>query len=70
MGSGQLIKAFAAHQLIDEVLLMNFPVVLGCGQQLFSGEIYVELDLVDAKATSSGVVIATHRRNSPSLKSA
>ena len=66
MGSGQLIETLVAHQLVDEFLLMIFPVVLGCGRHLFSGDTYMELDLVDAKATSSGVVIATFRRNSPS----
>lgn len=66
MGSGQLIETLVAHQLVDEFLLMIFPLVLGCGRRLFSGDTYMELDLVDAKATSSGVVIATFRRNSPS----
>jgi dihydrofolate reductase len=66
MGSGQLIETLVAHQLVDEFLLMIFPVVLGSGRHLFSGETYMQLDLVDAKATSSGVVIATFRTNSPS----
>ncbi len=65
MGSGQLIESLVAHQLVDEFLLMIFPVVLGSGRHLFSGDTYMELDLVDARATSSGVVIATFRRNSP-----
>ena len=65
MGSGQLIETLVAHQLVDEFLLMIFPVVLGCGRHLFSADTYMKLDLVDAKATSSGVVIATFRRNSP-----
>jgi len=66
MGSGQLIETLVAHQLVDEFLLMIFPVILGCGRQLFSGHTYMELDLVDAKATRSGVVIATFQRKSPS----
>src|SRR3984957_19582670 len=66
MGSGQLIETLVDYQLVDEFLLMIFPVVLGCGRRLFSGDTYMDLDLVDAKATSSGVVIATFRRNSPS----
>ena len=70
MGSGQLVETLVAHQLVDEFLLMIFPVVLGCGRRLFSGHAYMELDLVDAKATRSGVVIATFLRNIPSLKSA
>jgi dihydrofolate reductase len=69
MGSGQLIETLVAHQLIDEFLLMVFPVVLGCGRRLFSGRTYMELTLVDAKATRSGVVIATFRRTESQLKS-
>jgi dihydrofolate reductase len=62
MGSGQLMETLVAHELVDEFLLMIFPVVLGCGRRLFSGDTYIDLDLVDTKATSSGVVIATFRR--------
>ena len=61
MGSGQLIETLMAHRLVDEFLLMTFPVVLGSGRRLFSGDTYAQLNLVDAKATSSGVVIATYR---------
>jgi dihydrofolate reductase len=67
MGSGQLIDTLIAHQLVDEFLLMIFPLVLGSGRRLFSGETYMGLDLVGATATRSGVVIATFRSNSPSL---
>lgn len=61
MGSGQLIETLVAHQLVDEFLLIIFPLVVGRGRRLFSGDTYQELDLVDAKTTSSGVVIATYR---------
>jgi dihydrofolate reductase len=70
MGSGQLIETLVAHQLVDEFLLMIFPLVLGSGRHLFSGDTYMDLTLVDAKATSSGVVIATFRTNKSELKSA
>jgi dihydrofolate reductase len=62
MGSGQLIETLVAHQLVDEFLLIIFPVVLGCGRRLFSGEASMELDLTDVKATRSGALIATYRR--------
>ena len=64
MGSGQLIETLVAHRLVDEFLLMIFPVVLGCGRRLFAGDTCAELDLVDAKATQSGVIIATYRARS------
>ncbi len=61
MGSGELIETLMAHQLIDEYLLMIFPLVLGTGHRLFASNAHAELDLVDAKSTQSGVVIATYR---------
>jgi dihydrofolate reductase len=61
MGSGQLIETLVAHRLVDEFQLMTFPVLLGSGRRLFAGDTFAELDLVDAKATPSGVVIATYR---------
>jgi len=61
MGSGQLIETLVAHRLVDEFVLMTFPVVLGSGRRLFAGDTYTELDLIDAKATPSGVLIATYR---------
>jgi dihydrofolate reductase len=64
MGSGQLIETLVAHQLVDEFLLMIFPVIVGRGRRLFSGDEYLKLGLVDAMATNSGVVIATYRRES------
>jgi dihydrofolate reductase len=61
MGSGRLVETLMAHHLVDELLLMIFPVVLGSGRRLFAGDTYAELDLVDARATTSGVVLATYR---------
>ena len=66
MGSGQLIETLMASQLVDEFLLMIFPVVLGSGRRFFAGNVFMALDLVDAQATGSGVVIATYRRKYPS----
>jgi dihydrofolate reductase len=65
MGSGQLIETLMAHHLVDEFLLMIFPVVLGTGRRLFAGDDFLELELIDAKGTSTGVVIATYRTNAP-----
>ncbi len=65
MGSGQLTETLMAHQLVDEFLLMIFPVVLGSGRHFFSGDAFMAVELIDAKATSSGVVIATYRKKNP-----
>jgi dihydrofolate reductase len=61
MGSGQLIEMLMAHQLVDEFLLIIFPVVVGGGRRLFSGAVCLELDLADAQTTRSGALIATYR---------
>jgi dihydrofolate reductase len=61
-GSGGLIGALIAADLIDEYLLMIHPVVLGTGRRLFGDGHSVELELMDAVTTSTGVVIAAYRR--------
>ncbi len=61
MGSGELIEALMGHELIDEYLLFVHPLVLGSGRRLFTdGGPAASLRLLDAKPTSSGVVIARY----------
>ncbi len=61
-GSGDLIGALIAADLIDEYLLMIHPLVLGSGRRLFPAGQSAELVLADAVTTSTGVVIAAYRR--------
>lgn len=50
------------HHLVDEFLLIVHPIVLGRGRRLFTYDgAYTALELVDAKPTASGVIIATYR---------
>jgi len=60
MGSGVLVGALMAADLIDEYLLMIAPVVLGTGRRLFAGGIEASLRLLDSSTTSTGVLIATY----------
>lgn len=60
-GSGELIGALMAADLIDEYLLIIHPIVLGSGRRLFGGGQSAELELIDAVATTTGVVIAAYR---------
>jgi dihydrofolate reductase len=60
MGSGVLIQALRRERLIDEYLLMVHPIVLGSGRRLFPEGSPIELTLVDATTSSSGVVLATY----------
>ena len=67
MGSGQLIRSLLPHGLIDEYLLMIYPLVLGSGQRLFEPDDHVtKLRLVDCTPTTTGVIIATYE---PSVQS-
>jgi dihydrofolate reductase len=62
-GSARLVQALLDHDLVDELRLMVFPVVLGGGKRLF-GETSDKkpLRLVDSKVVGDGVVILVYRR--------
>jgi dihydrofolate reductase len=61
MGSGRLIRTLARESLIDEYILMIYPLVLGSGLRLFSEEQpEAALRLRDSVTTSTGVIIATY----------
>jgi len=61
-GSRQLAQALLDHDLVDELHLMVFPVVLGTGKQFF-GETTGKkpLRLVDSKVVGDGVAILVYR---------
>jgi dihydrofolate reductase len=60
-GSIRLARALIEHDLVDELRLMLYPVVLGAGERLF-GELSHKkpLRLVDTKAVGDGVLIHTY----------
>jgi dihydrofolate reductase len=61
-GSGNLIRWLLANDLVDEIILLTVPVVLGQGTRLFpdSGP-DIGLEVVDSRATPSGVTIQVFR---------
>jgi dihydrofolate reductase len=61
-GSAQLAQTLIEHDLVDELRLMVFPVVLGTGKRLFGdpGE-RKTLRLVDSKVVGDGVLILTYQ---------
>ena len=62
-GSSVLIQTLLKHDLIDEIDLLIFPLVLGKGKRMFGeGTIPAALKLVDSKASSTGVVMSRYRR--------
>jgi dihydrofolate reductase len=62
-GSCQLAQTLIEHDLVDELHLMVFPVVLGTGKRLF-GETSDKktLRLVDSKTVGDGVAILVYER--------
>ena len=60
-GSSTLYPQLLAAGLIDRLLVMTFPVVLGQGKRLFgSGTPSFTLKLVEQELSGTGVVIATY----------
>jgi dihydrofolate reductase len=65
-GSGTLIQTLLRHDLVDEFVLVVFPVLVGPGKRLFAeGTAPATLELVETAATGTGVVISTYRRRGP-----
>src|ERR671930_876913 len=62
-GSAQLAQSLIEQDLVDELRLMVFPVVLGSGKRLF-GETSDQkhYELADSKTVGDGVAILTYRR--------
>lgn len=68
MGSGELIRSLMPHDLIDEYLLLVYPLVLGAGRRMFpDGAPPTSLRLVDSTVSTTGVLIATYQ---PSTRAA
>jgi dihydrofolate reductase len=57
-GSAMLVQALLEHDLVDQLRLMVFPVVLGSGKRLFGDTSDTKpLQLVDSKVVGDGVTI-------------
>ena len=61
-GSGTLIRWLLDHRLVDEMVLLTYPVIVGQGTRLFpdSGS-DIGLELVDVHSTPNGLTIQTYR---------
>lgn len=61
-GSGELVRFLLANDLLDELRLMVFPVIVGAGMRLFPEEgIATGLTLDESRTTPSGVTISVYR---------
>jgi dihydrofolate reductase len=61
-GSSTLYPPLLSARLIDQLMLITFPVLLGKGKRIFDGsESPCGLELTDSFTTDNGVVIATYK---------
>jgi dihydrofolate reductase len=61
-GSGNLVRWLLDNHLVDEITLLTYPVVVGQGTRLFPATgPDIALELVDSRATASGVTIQVYR---------
>ena len=61
-GSGNLVRWLFDNQLVDEIILLTYPVVIGQGTRLFpdTGP-DIALDLVESRAFPKGITLQVYR---------
>jgi len=63
-GSSSLIQTLLANDLVDEMWLKVFPLALGKGKRLFGeGTIPAAFKLMESKASPTGVIVASYKRD-------
>jgi dihydrofolate reductase len=61
-GSGNLVRWLFDNQLVDEITLLTYPVVIGQGTRLFpDAGPDIALDLVDSRAFPKGITLQVYR---------
>ena len=62
-GSGHLIQTLLKNDLVDELWLKIFPVMLGSGKRLFAeGAMPAAFELVESQTSPRGVLFANYQR--------
>ncbi len=66
LGSATLVQSLMRRDLIDGLVLMIHPLILGSGRRLFAdhGSAHASFDLTDSVPTTTGVLIASYQRQS------
>jgi dihydrofolate reductase len=63
LGSGELLQALMRHDLLDRLVLLVHPLVLGEGRRLFANDRHpFPLRLTNTVPTTTGVIIATYEK--------
>ena len=61
-GSWQMIKELLKHNLVDELQLWTFPVIVGSGKRLFTEGVTTEkLSLIKSEACANGAAMSIYR---------
>lgn len=67
-GSAAVVQTLFKYELVDELRLLTFPIILGVGKRLFSHEsIPAAFQLIDHLASSNGIVF-THCQRAGEVK--
>jgi dihydrofolate reductase len=62
-GSRKLVQLLLKHDLVDELRLKIYPLILGEGKRLFdNGAIPAAFTLTESQVTSKGVIITNYKR--------
>ncbi len=62
-GSGNLVQTLLKNDLVDELWLKIFPVILGSGKRLLAeGAVPAAFELTESKTTPKGVIFANYKR--------
>jgi dihydrofolate reductase len=60
-GSGALTQTLMQNNLVDEIRLLVYPIVLGSGKKFFKEGEEKKLELIESRAFSTGVVLLRYR---------
>jgi dihydrofolate reductase len=62
-GSSKLVQLLLENDLVDELRLMTYPLILGEGKKVFAdGAVPRAYKLIESKTGSSGVIIAWYKK--------